>query len=104
MYAICRDWKPASALTTWSSSYLPWRVASKRARRKSMLYSSILETIGNTPLVELKSFSPRAGVQMYAKLDGANPRVSDKDRIAKKIIGEAEVSGKLPHEYILLEP
>ncbi len=36
-----------------------------------MRYGSILETIGNTPLVELKSFSPRAGVEIYAKLEGA---------------------------------
>jgi len=69
-----------------------------------MLYSSILETIGNTPLVELKSFSPRAGVQIYAKLEGANPSGSIKDRIAKKMIEEAEASGKLTHDSILLEP
>ncbi len=35
-----------------------------------MRYSSILDTIGNTPLVELKSFSPRSGVQIFAKLEG----------------------------------
>ena len=35
-----------------------------------MRYSSILDTIGNTPLVELKSFSPRPGVQIFAKLEG----------------------------------
>ncbi len=69
-----------------------------------MLYSSILETIGNTPLVELKSFSPRPGVQIYAKLEGANPSGSIKDRIAKKMIEEAEASGKLTHDSILLEP
>ena len=69
-----------------------------------MLYNSILETIGNTPLVELKSFSPRAGVQIYAKLEGANPSGSIKDRIAKKMIEEAEANGKLTHDSILLEP
>src|ERR1700674_3617553 len=69
-----------------------------------MLYNSILDTIGNTPLVELKSFSPRAGVQIYAKLEGANPSGSIKDRIAKKMIEEAEASGKLTPASILLEP
>jgi cysteine synthase len=69
-----------------------------------MRYSSILDTIGNTPLVELKSFSPRPGVQIFAKLEGANPSGSIKDRIAKKMIEEAEASGKLTHRSILLEP
>ena len=69
-----------------------------------MIYSSILDTIGNTPLVELKSFSPRPGVQIFAKLEGANPSGSIKDRIAKKMIEEAEASGKLTHDSILLEP
>jgi cysteine synthase B len=69
-----------------------------------MRFSSILETIGNTPLVELKSFSPRPGVQIYAKLEGANPSGSIKDRIAKKMIEEAEASGRLTPDSILLEP
>src|SRR2546421_11196146 len=69
-----------------------------------MRFSSILETIGNTPLVELKSFSPRPGVQIFAKLEGANPSGSIKDRIAKKMIEEAEASGKLTPDSILLEP
>src|SRR6266567_3531229 len=69
-----------------------------------MRFSSILETIGNTPLVELKSFSPQPGVQIFAKLEGANPSGSIKDRIAKKMIEEAEANGKLTHDSILLEP
>src|SRR5258708_35369520 len=69
-----------------------------------MRYGSILETIGNTPLVELKSFSPRPGVQIFAKLEGANPTGSIKDRIALKMIEEAEASGKLKPGSILLEP
>ena len=69
-----------------------------------MRYGSILETIGNTPLVELKSFSPRPGVQIFAKLEGTNPSGSIKDRIALKMIQEAEASGKLKPGSILLEP
>src|SRR5712664_844419 len=69
-----------------------------------MRYGSILETIGNTPLVELKSFSPRPGVEIYAKLEGANPSGSIKDRVAKRMIEEAEADGKLRPGSILLEP
>jgi [CysO sulfur-carrier protein]-thiocarboxylate-dependent cysteine synthase len=69
-----------------------------------MRYGSILETIGNTPLVELKSFSPRPGVQIFAKLEGMNPSGSIKDRIALKMIQEAEASGELKPGSILLEP
>jgi cysteine synthase len=69
-----------------------------------MRYGSILETIGNTPLVELKSFSPRPGVEIYAKLEGANPSGSVKDRVALRMIQEAEANGKLKPGSILLEP
>lgn len=69
-----------------------------------MRYGSILETIGDTPLVELKSFSPRSGVEIYAKLEGNNPSGSVKDRVAKKMIEEAEASGVLRSGSILMEP
>jgi [CysO sulfur-carrier protein]-thiocarboxylate-dependent cysteine synthase len=69
-----------------------------------MRYGSILETIGNTPLVELKSFSPRPGVEIYAKLEGANPTGSVKDRIALRMIEEAEANGTLKPGATLLEP
>src|ERR1700687_3268432 len=69
-----------------------------------MRYDSILDTIGNTPLVELKSFSPRPGVQIFAKLEGFNPSGSVKDRIAKLMIEGAEASGTIRPGSILLEP
>ena len=69
-----------------------------------MRYSNIVETIGNTPLVELRTFSPRPGVEIYAKLEGANPSGSVKDRVAKKMIEEGEASGRLKPGSILLEP
>ena len=69
-----------------------------------MRYDSILDTIGNTPLVELKSFSPRPGVQIFAKLEGFNPSGSVKDRIAKLMVEEAEASGNIKPGSILLEP
>lgn len=69
-----------------------------------MRYGSILETIGNTPLVALKSFSPLPGVEIYAKLEGANPSGSVKDRVAKRMIEEAEAEGRLTPGMTLLEP
>ncbi|HEY4385348.1 MAG TPA: cysteine synthase family protein [Ktedonobacteraceae bacterium] len=68
-----------------------------------MYYHNVLETIGNTPLIELKSFSPRKGVQLFAKMEGANPSGSIKDRIAKKMVERAEAQGLLTPESILLE-
>jgi cysteine synthase len=87
-----------------SSYCLPWPVGANITGNELMRYSSILDTIGNTPLVELKSFSPHLGVQIFAKLEGVNPSGSIKDRIAKKMIEEAEASGRLTSDSILLEP
>jgi len=68
------------------------------------LYRSILETIGNTPLVELKSFAPRPEVHIYAKLEGQNPTGSVKDRIAKYMIESGERLGLLKPGDTILEP
>lgn len=69
-----------------------------------MYYHNILETVGNTPLIELKSFSPRPEVQFFAKMEGVNPSGSIKDRIAKKMIEQAEAQGLLKAGSVLLEP
>ncbi len=69
-----------------------------------MYYNNVLETIGHTPLIELKSFSPRPGVQIFAKMEGANPSGSIKDRIALKMIEQAEARGLLKADSIVLEP
>jgi cysteine synthase len=62
---------------------------------------NLLELVGNTPLVELKSVGD---VQLYAKLEGQNPTGSIKDRIAKSMIETAEASGELEPGRELLEP
>jgi [CysO sulfur-carrier protein]-thiocarboxylate-dependent cysteine synthase len=68
--------------------------------------TTIERAIGNTPLVELPSFSPRSGVRLWAKLEGANPSGSVKDRIALAMLDAAEVSGELypGSERVILEP
>jgi cysteine synthase len=48
--------------------------------------SSLLDLIGETPLVELRNFSPKASVRVYAKLEGQNPTGSIKDRVAKAML------------------
>ncbi|MEX1253213.1 MAG: cysteine synthase family protein [Dehalococcoidia bacterium] len=69
-----------------------------------MLYASLIDTIGNTPLVELQRLSPKPGVRLFAKLEGQNPTGSVKDRIAKYMIEAAEASGALTPDRMVLEP
>jgi [CysO sulfur-carrier protein]-thiocarboxylate-dependent cysteine synthase len=64
---------------------------------------SLLDLVGNTPLVELTRLSP-PGVRLYAKLEGQNPTGSIKDRIAVAMIEAAEASGELEPGRELLEP
>jgi [CysO sulfur-carrier protein]-thiocarboxylate-dependent cysteine synthase len=66
--------------------------------------SSLLDLVGNTPLVELKRLSPKPSVRFYAKLEGQNPSGSIKDRIAKAMVETAEAEGKLEPGRELLEP
>jgi cysteine synthase B len=67
-------------------------------------FESILEAIGNTPLVELQRFSPRPGVRVFAKLEGRNPTGSVKDRVAKAMIDRAESEGLISPGQTILEP
>src|SRR4051812_10328919 len=68
------------------------------------LAHSVLDLVGNTPLIELPRLSPKPSVQLYAKLEGQNPSGSIKDRVAKKMIEEAEARGELEPGRELLEP
>ncbi len=54
------------------------------------LDKKILDAIGNTPLVELTSLSPRKGLRIFAKMEGFNPTGSLKDRIVKYMLEKAE--------------
>ena len=70
----------------------------------SRLAPGVLDLIGRTPLVELPRLSPRPEVRLYAKLEGANPTGSTKDRVALAMIEAAEASGELESGRSLLEP
>jgi cysteine synthase B len=66
---------------------------------------SVLDAIGNTPLVELTGLNgSRPGVKMFGKLEGNNPGGSIKDRPAYRMIIAAEKSGALTMDKIILEP
>lgn len=65
---------------------------------------SILDLIGSTPMVRLSRLNPNPNVTMFAKLEGFNPTGSIKDRIALKMIEQAEVEGTLRPGMVILEP
>ena len=69
-----------------------------------MRFDDILQAIGNTPLVGMPRMSPKAGVRLWAKLEGTNPTGSLKDRIALKMVEVAEASGELTVDKTILEP
>ena len=67
-------------------------------------YADLVESIGNTPLVELPTLSPKPGVRIFAKLEGQNPTGSVKDRVARSMIDAAEASGAIEPGQTVLEP
>ena len=69
-----------------------------------MLYQDILETVGNTPLVCLQKFGRDLSCRLYAKCEFMNPGGSVKDRIALRMIEEAEKTGKIQPGDTLIEP
>lgn len=69
-----------------------------------MIFENILETIGNTPLVRINRLNPNKNVTIYAKIEGNNPTGSIKDRIALKMIEQAEAEGLLIKGKTIIEP
>lgn len=68
------------------------------------MLNCILDAIGHTPLVRINRLNPRPEIPIYAKLEGFNPTGSIKDRIALKMIEQAEESGALTHDRVIIEP
>src|SRR5206468_4049684 len=68
----------------------------------AMIYNSILETIGRTPIVKINRLAP-AGVDMYVKVEAFNPMASVKDRLAIAIILDAEAKGELKPGQLVVE-
>jgi cysteine synthase B len=67
-------------------------------------YGDIVQSIGNTPIVELKRLSPKPGVRLWAKLESHNPTGSVKDRVARSLIEDAEEKGAISSGQVILEP
>ena len=67
-------------------------------------YGDIVQSIGNTPLVELQRMSPKPGVRIWAKLESRNPTGSVKDRVARSLIEDAEEKGLIAPGQTILEP
>src|SRR5436190_3695021 len=88
-----------SSMGAPSSCSPPWPVGTKAGTA-----SSLLELVGDTPLVELPKLTPKSSVRLYAKLEGQNPTGSIKDRIGVAMIEAAEAAGELEPGRELLEP
>ena len=69
-----------------------------------MRVDSVLDLIGNTPLVAAHQLSPNPAVRIFVKLEGTNPGGSVKDRIAKAMVEDAEADGRLLPGDTILEP
>jgi cysteine synthase len=68
------------------------------------VYRSVLDLIGNTPLVDITALSPNPDARILIKLEGQNPGGSVKDRIALSMIDQAEQDGRLTPGQTLIEP
>jgi len=68
------------------------------------MLQNILQTIGNTPLVRINHLNQNPNINIYAKLEGFNPTGSIKDRIALKMIEQAEAKGDLTKDKTIIEP
>lgn len=69
-----------------------------------MRYKSVLDLVGNTPLVEVPQLTPVSESRIWVKLEGQNPTGSVKDRIALAMVEAGEASGELTKDRIILEP
>ena len=67
-------------------------------------FESVIDLIGNTPLVDVSCLSPNPKVRILAKLGNQNPFGSVKDRIAKSMIEDAEKNGRLLPGQTIIEP
>jgi len=71
--------------------------------REKKVGNTILDLIGNTPLVRINRLNPNPNVTIYAKLEGDNPGGSIKDRIARRMIEQAEAEGALTKGKTIIE-
>jgi cysteine synthase B len=68
------------------------------------VYASVIDLIGDTPIVDVSQLSPNPGVRILAKIESVNPAGSVKDRSARAMIAEAEADGTLTPGKTIIEP
>jgi [CysO sulfur-carrier protein]-thiocarboxylate-dependent cysteine synthase len=68
------------------------------------VYSSVLDMIGNTPIVDVSVLSPNPNVRILGKMESQNPAGSVKDRIALAMVQDAEADGTLTPGKTIIEP
>lgn len=70
------------------------------------VYQSVLELVGRTPLLQLHHWTEQEQTlaHIFVKIESFNPAGSIKDRVAKKMVEDAEVNGKLQKESVIIEP
>src|ERR671929_271296 len=78
------------------------RTATRKGRPMGHRYQSILETVGNTPVVRVNNLAP-PGIDLYVKIEAFNPLGSVKDRLALGVIEAAEKSGELKPGQTVIE-
>jgi cysteine synthase len=74
----------------------------RTTKGRGMLYESILDTVGDTPVVRINNLAPK-GVRVYVKVEAFNPAASVKDRLALNIIEAAERAGTLKPGQTVVE-
>ena len=94
---MLRDFNRAKATPTPSARKAQIQRGEKLAR------PGVLSLIGNTPVIEIRNLHDNPRVKIFAKLEGSNPSGSVKDRIALSLIEQAEASGALTPDKIILE-
>ena len=68
------------------------------------VHPSVLDLIGDTPIVDVSELSPNPSVRLLAKMEGQNPAGSVKDRIALAMVADAEADGTLVPGRTIIEP
>ena len=68
------------------------------------VHPSVLDLIGDTPIVDVSELSPNPSVRLLAKMEGQNPAGSVKDRIALAMVADAEADGTLVSGRTIIEP
>ena len=105
-YAFVTDDVQPGQLVTGKSGSVVQRIEQKSPEsgsNESQEEPAILGLIGNTPMIEIRSMHRNRDVRIFAKLEGANPSGSVKDRIALSLIERAEASGALMPGKVILE-